>query len=147
VYIFWAIFYLTSNISTTFEGTKLTPASHSKLQAEKSLELSRLLTVCEMLATEDRLDQICFLLMFLRRCIGNASKGWWKSRTKSLIKALKKNRQGRQQWHIEYAERTLKSLKHLDDEEGVERWSRRESLQLSKDHHLEFVELGKLKGE
>ena len=95
-----------------------------------------------MMIPEARLDQICFLLMFLRRCIASVTKGWWRMRAKCIAKALKKNRPGKLPWHVEYAEKTLKGVKRIEEEAG-ERWERRESLQLSRDHY----ELGKMKGE
>jgi hypothetical protein len=146
VYIHWTIFYLTTNLAQSSATATLTPASQAKQQAEHALELSRLLTVCEMLMTEDRLDQTCLLLMFLRRFAARTSKGWWRSRAKAVGRLMKKKKAGWQPWHAEYAERVAKGLKKLDEEEGTERWERRDSLTLSRES-LDILEMGKLKGE
>jgi hypothetical protein len=136
-----------SNKSGSSSGgsSKLSAASQSKLASELKIELSRLLTLCEMLIKDDRFDQTCFLLMFLRRLVANETKTWWKGRTKNITKALKKKGAGRREAHADYAERMLGGLKNLDGD-GPEPWSRRESLQLAR-QHLEYLELGKLKGE
>lgn len=107
------------------------------LKAEHAIELSRLLTICEMLSEEGRLDQICFLLMFLRRSAAAATnRGWWRRRARNVIRSLKQNRPGAQKWHKEYADKTLRGSKRLEDE-GMESWQRRDSLQLSREH-LEY---------
>lgn len=134
--------YLTSNVSAFAPPTALSASFTTKLEFEKSIQMSRLLTICEMLLKDSRSDQICFLLVFLRRSAMYQEKTWWRSRTKAVLKGLKKTRVGRSAWHVEYAEKNLSSLKRLE-QSGDERWSRRGSLTMAPD---EF-ELGKVKGD
>jgi hypothetical protein len=134
--------YLTNNLNITFEGSQITEASRAKLEAELGIQLSRLLTICEMLFAEACMDQICFLLMYLRRCIGHSSKDWWRSRTKRVAKNLKKSRQGKQLWHVAYGERLLSGISSHDGDH-VSLWDRRDSLTLSR----EDLELGKMKDD
>ncbi|KAF0317977.1 hypothetical protein GQ607_014762 [Colletotrichum asianum] len=142
IYIHWVMMYLTSNISAFAPLTALSASLTTKLEFEKGIQMSRLLTICEMLLQDSRSDQTCFLLMFLRRCAMNQEKTWWRSRAKAVLKGLKKTRVGRSTWHVEYAEKNLASLKRLE-ETGEERWSRRGSLTIDR----EQFELNKLKGD
>ncbi|KAL0935903.1 uncharacterized protein CTRU02_208118 [Colletotrichum truncatum] len=142
VYIHWTIMYLTSNLSTLAAPTAFSLGSGTKLDFEKSIQMSRLLTISEMLIKDARSDQVCFLLMFLRRCATNQEKTWWRSRTKGVLKGLKKTRSGKGQWHVDFAEKNLASLKRLE-EDGEERWSRRGSLMIER----EELEMGKMKGD
>ncbi|KAK2739047.1 hypothetical protein CKAH01_18701 [Colletotrichum kahawae] len=142
IYIHWIMMYLTSNVSAFAPPTALSASSTTKLEFEKSIQMSRLLTICEMLLKDSRSDQICFLLMFLRRSAMYQEKTWWRSRTKAVLKGLKKTRVGRSVWHLEYAEKNLSSLKRLE-ENGEERWSRRGSLTIGRKQ----FELNKVKGD
>ncbi|KAF6814042.1 hypothetical protein CSOJ01_04275 [Colletotrichum sojae] len=142
IYIHWTIMYLTANLLASVPPTSLSPDSSRKLDFEQGIQMSRLLTICEMLLKDARSDQVCFLLMFLRRCAAYQDKTWWRSRGKQLLKGLKKTRTGRAAWHVEFAEKNLAGLKRLEDE-GSERWSRRGSLMIER----EEFEMGKMKGD
>lgn len=142
VYIHWVLLYLTANLSAAVPPETFSPSSISKLKFEKSIQMSRLLTVCEILLTDARSDQVCFLLMFLRRCIANQEKTWWRSRTKQLLKGIKKTRTGRLQWHVDFADNNISRLKGIE-EHGEEPWSRRGSLMIDRGNY----EMSKMKGD
>jgi hypothetical protein len=85
-----------------------------------------------------RLDQACFLLMFLRRFAAREDRGWWKSKAKHLGRDIMKSRPGRQKWHCEFAERTVRALAKGkgaadgDDDDG-DGWEGRNSLSFSRE--------------
>jgi len=96
-----------------------------------------------MLVTLDgagRLDQACFLLMFLRRLAAREDRGWWKSQAKGLGKDITRSRPGRQKWHVEFAERTVRALakgkavKDGDEEGDDVGWEGRNSLSFSREN-------------
>ncbi|TQN64595.1 hypothetical protein CSHISOI_10834 [Colletotrichum shisoi] len=124
VYIHWVPLYLAANVPP---GT-LSPGLAAKLDSEKSMQMSRLLTVCEMLLSDGRLDQICFLLVFLRRCAAAEDKPWWRSRAKQILKGVKKKRAARAQWHVDFANEALTGLKAREHRGQEDRWSKRGSL-------------------
>jgi hypothetical protein len=132
VYIHWATFYLATNVNSEVQETELTAESRNKLKAELGVQLTRMLTVCEMLSSQGRLDQTCFLLMFLRRCLSHSSGNWWKSRTKKVAKEVARKRPGRQEWHVEFAEKCVKSAVKMPEGLGLETWARRDSLTFSR---------------
>ncbi|EXF78305.1 hypothetical protein CFIO01_00300 [Colletotrichum fioriniae PJ7] len=140
--IHWILFYLEHQISLTIAAGGNPGESGAKLDFEKSIRMSRLLTICEMLLSEGRLDQICFLLTPLRRCIASQDKPWWRSRTRRLLKGMRKTRAGRQKWHIQLADEQLLCIKGLDTD-GGKSWAWRGSSTI----RPETVEMGKMKGD
>ncbi|KAF9873695.1 hypothetical protein CkaCkLH20_08805 [Colletotrichum karsti] len=57
IYIHWTIMYSVSNLSTFIPLAALSSASTTKIEFEKSIQMSRLLTICEMLIKDSRSDQ------------------------------------------------------------------------------------------
>ncbi|GJC92811.1 hypothetical protein ColKHC_01637 [Colletotrichum higginsianum] len=128
VYIHWVSLYLAANVPPG----ALSPDLAAKLDSEKSMQMSRLLTVCEMLLSDGRLDQICFLLVFLRRCAVAQDKSWWRSRAKQILKGMKKRRAARAQWHVDFADEALTGLKAWEHHGQADRWSKRGSLTIER---------------
>ncbi|PKS06747.1 hypothetical protein jhhlp_006821 [Lomentospora prolificans] len=133
VYLFWALIFLVTNISTAVPESDLAKDSRTRLEAEQGVQLSRLLTVVEILLTDMRLDQACFCLMFLRRLSVDEKRSWWKSRAKKIAKELTKRRTVRQRWHEEFAAKTVKEMVKAPAAEGSESWSARSSLSFSRE--------------
>ncbi|KXH53152.1 hypothetical protein CNYM01_01873 [Colletotrichum nymphaeae SA-01] len=140
--IHWILFYLENKISLAIAAGGNPPESGAKLDFERSTRMSRLLTICEMLLSEGRLDQVCFLLIPLRRCIASQDKPWWRSRTRRLLKGIKKTRAGRQKWHIQLADEQLLCFKGLEND-GGKSWGWRGSSTI----RPETIEMGKVKGD
>ncbi|KAK0381044.1 hypothetical protein CLIM01_01620 [Colletotrichum limetticola] len=140
--IHWILFYLENKISLTIAAGRNPPESGAKLDFERSTRMSRLLTICEMLLSEGRLDQVCFLLIPLRRCIASQDKPWWRSRTRRLLKGIKKTRAGRQKWHIQLADEQLLCIKGPEND-GGKSWGWRGSSTIRPD----TIEMGKVKGD
>ncbi|TDZ39226.1 hypothetical protein C8035_v006340 [Colletotrichum spinosum] len=142
IHIHWAVLYLTANISSSVAPFALSADSATKLDFERNIQMSRLLTLCEILLKDARSDQVCFLLMFLGRCAAAQEKPWWRSRMKQVLKGLKKTRSGRMQWHIHFAENNLRRVKQAE-QDGAGRWLGRSSLMIDR----EEFELNKVKGD
>ncbi|KAL2879292.1 hypothetical protein SGCOL_005418 [Colletotrichum sp. CLE4] len=140
--IHWILFYLEDKISQAIAAGGISRESDTKLDFERSIRMSRLLTICEMLLCDGRLDQACFLLMSLRQCIANQDKPWWRSRTRSLLKGIKKTRPGRQAWHVQMADQQLLYIKSPENG-GGKPWGWRGSSAI----RAERIEMGKMKGD
>ncbi|SPO04004.1 uncharacterized protein DNG_06687 [Cephalotrichum gorgonifer] len=111
IYIHWALMFLATNISTEIDQTTLPAASRALLTAELSTQLTRLLTITEVLVADARLDQACFLLEFLPRLAAREEKGWWRLRAKAVGRNLRRKAPPvSQAWHAEFAERTVKRV-------------------------------------
>ncbi|KAJ0159810.1 hypothetical protein CTA2_9075 [Colletotrichum tanaceti] len=112
VYIHWVLLYLTANVAPPTGAPSPDLILAAKLDLVRSTQMSRLLTVCEMLLSDGRLDQMCFLLVFLRRCAAvQESRSWWRSRTKQILKGMRKRRAARARWHVDFADEALAGLK------------------------------------
>ncbi|KXH66823.1 hypothetical protein CSAL01_04793 [Colletotrichum salicis] len=143
VNIHWILFYLEDKISQAITSGGISRESGAKLDFERSIQTSRLLTTCEMLLCEERLDQICFLLMYLRRCIASQHKPWWRSRTRHLLKGIKKTRPGRQAWHMRMADQQQLLYIKSPENGGGKPWGWRGSSAI----RAERIEMGKMKGD
>ncbi len=124
IYANWASFYITTFLGSKASGPKLSAAGTSKLVAETETNVKRLLTICEMLLKEHRLDQICFLLQFLDVIPNPETQKWYASRVKNLANEMKKKKgqdRALKDWHVAVADRLLTNLKTAK-ESGRDRW-------------------------
>ncbi|CAI4211905.1 unnamed protein product [Parascedosporium putredinis] len=133
VYLFWALAFLVANITASVPEANLTAESRTRLAAERGVQLNRLLTACEMLLSEGRLDQACFCLAFLRRMVAGEERAWWKSRAKRIAKELGRRRKVRQKWHEEFAAQAVREVVKAPDVPGTEGWEARTSISFSRE--------------
>ena len=132
IYVFWTTAYITTFLSSQ-PGTKLSALGASKLQVETGTNLNRLLTVCDMLVNEHRLDQVCFLLEFLEIEAYSSAKPYYRRRVAGLAKEMKKKKTADrvlQDWHLAMADRILGQLKQAK-ETARERWGWKSGVRVS----------------
>jgi len=134
VYVHWAACFIITQLSNKEQGSiKLSTQGRSKLEVETGSNLARLLTICEMLLREHRLDQICLLLEFLDVMPYPESQSHYPARVRSLAKGMRKKRgeeRALSDWHVERADRLIQDLRKAKDT-GKDRWGWKAGVRVS----------------
>ncbi|KAH8886936.1 hypothetical protein GQ53DRAFT_827516 [Thozetella sp. PMI_491] len=146
VFLHWVIFQLIPVIAKKEERLHLPGDVAADLQAELDDEAGRLLSLCEMLLGDHRLDQLCLLLQALDKYPSRQAQPYVGSRIRRLARGMKRKRADcpTKPWHTIAADRLvdeLKSARHA----ARETWGRKAGVRIAVGEGHSEIELGKSK--